>query len=410
MKYRTLIKAAFRQHKGSLIGIFILIFFISLALTTILTLWINSNKYIQSELKRSDYGDITAWVSDVPNLKEFINNISNFEDIERVETQNIVYSDYIINNQESDSEGQLITFVPNENRYKFFTDDLSDYRQDIISNIDSGHIYISPSLVSMFHVEIGDKITFPIAREGGNFVFTVKGYYEDPFMGSSMIGMKGFLIGEEDREKILKIIQTSGYNALARNGAMLHIFKENDSLITISDLNSKMNNNAGLSEYSEFVHSETTISGFMLILQNAFSGLILAFVVVLLFVALVVVGHSLSNAIETDFVNMGILKTIGLTSKDLRQVQLIQYLISVFSGMILGLCISIPVADFVSRMTVTTTGILYPTELPLGWWLLSFVLIHVLLIGYVWLKTVRIDKISPLKVIKGDQNMFYFLL
>lgn len=37
----------------------------------------------------------------------------------------------------------------------------------------------------MFGVELGSEIIFPIARAGGNVAFSVKGFYEDPFMGSS---------------------------------------------------------------------------------------------------------------------------------------------------------------------------------------------------------------------------------
>ena len=57
----------------------------------------------------------------------------------------------------------------------------------------------------------------------------MKGFYEDPFMGSSMIGMKGFLINEADRNGALDILQNAGIDALARNGAMLHIFPQAES-------------------------------------------------------------------------------------------------------------------------------------------------------------------------------------
>ena len=45
-------------------------------------------------------------------------------------------------------------------------------------------------MASMFDIQVRDTITFPIARSGGDMAFTVAGFFEDPFMGSSMIGMK----------------------------------------------------------------------------------------------------------------------------------------------------------------------------------------------------------------------------
>ena len=66
------------------------------------------------------------------------------------------------------------------------------------AEIAPGEVYVSASMASMFGVQVGDAITFPIARSGGDVTFTVAGFYEDPFMGSSMIGMKGFLVNGQD--------------------------------------------------------------------------------------------------------------------------------------------------------------------------------------------------------------------
>ena len=83
--------------------------------------------------------------------------------------------------------------------------------------------------------------------------------------------------------------------------------------------------NHGIKGYTEFVHSFEAIRGFMLILHNAFSGLLIAFVIVLLVTVFVALSHSIGSTIEADYVNMGILKTMGLTSGDLRRMQLMQY-------------------------------------------------------------------------------------
>lgn len=400
---KTLLKAGIKRHKNSLIGTFILILIVAIALSTVISVWTNSQNYIKSEIKQAGFGKLTAWVSNVPDIDILANDIKNLKDIEQVQIQNLIYSNYTINEQESDSEGQLINFIPDENRYKFFADNLYSYREDI-PTINSGEVYISPSLISIFGVQIGDEITFPIARQGQNIVFKVKGYYEDPFMGSSMIGMKGFLICEKDYNNILEIINNSGIDALARGGAMLHIFTEEYSQITASELNSIINSNTDLPKYTEFIHSENAISGFMLILQNAFSGLMIAFALILFCTIIVVLGHSLSNTIESDFVNMGILKTIGFTTKILSQIQLIQYLISIISGMILGLVISIPLSNFISQITLTTMGVAIPAKLPFNWCILTFMLMLILLTAFIMIKTKKIRYITPIKIIRGETN------
>lgn len=399
MGYKVLLKANLKQHRGGLIGILILNLFAAAALGTVLTVWINSRAYAAHEMERAGFGDITAWVSGHQEVTELAENIAALPQVDRVEAQSLIFSDYMINGRESDSEGQLITFVPEENRYRFFTDNLADYRQDI-PVILPGEIYISPSMVSMFDARIGDEISFPVARAGKNKEFTIKGFYEDPFMGSSMIGMKGFLICDEDRNEILEILQDAGIDALARDGAMLHIFSADGSR-TVSELNSTINENTVLPEYAEFVHSKEAVSGFMLILHNAFCGLLLAFAAVLLCAVFAVLGHSISSSIEADTVNMGILKTVGFTSGKLRRLQCLQYLIPIACGMVCGLLFSLPLGRLVNDATLTSIGIRIPSGMPALQCVLSLALVLFLLMGFILARTKMLNRITPMRAIRG---------
>jgi len=403
MEHIVLLKANFKQHKDSLISIFFLVLIACIALGTVLSVWTNSQSYIKSEINRAGFGDLTAWINS-NNAEDLINDITNLSDIQKVETQNIIYSNYTIKGQKSDSEGQLIIFDPL--RYKFFKDDFSNYEST--PKINSGEIYISPSLISIFDVKIGDEISFSVARQNKNAVFTVKGFYEDPFMGSSMIGMKGFIICETDYKEITSTIQSAGIDALARLGAMLHIFIQEYSKITISEINRIINENTDLYKYTEFIYSENAISGFMLILQNAFSGLLIAFVFVLFCTTAIVLSHNISSMIETDYTNIGILKAVGFTNKTLQQTQLIQYLVSIITGVLFGFAFAIFFSNFISKATLTTTGVLIPTKLPLKSYSLFFVLILIFFSCFIILKTRKITHITPIKVILNKTETTYF--
>lgn len=380
-------------------GVFALLLLVSLSLGTVLTLWTNSGRYVNAELDRAGFGTLTAWVSDVPDLNSLAGEIATLPEVSRVETQEVIFSNYTVGEQESDSEGQLITLAPGETRYRFFTGDLSGYRTDT-PEIVPGEVYVSPSLVSMFGVESGSEIVFPIARAGGNVTFTVKGFYEDPFMGSSMIGMKGFLICQENHDALAKLIRSSGIDALGRERAMLHLFS--DSGLTTWLLNQAVNENTSLPACAEFVHSTQAIAGFMLILQNAFSGLLIAFVIVLLAAVLVVLSHSIGSTIESDYRDMGILKTVGFTSAALRRLQLLQYGAAILAGMCLGLLLTAPVSRLVSDVTLTTTGIRVPARLPVLWCAGAFAAILILLAAFILWKTEKIGAISPMKAIRGE--------
>lgn len=401
MEILTLLSANMRRHKGSLIGVLLLVLIAAAALGTVLSVWTNSGEYVKNEMERAGFGELTTWVSNVPDISELSAEIENIPEVEHVTAQTLIFSNYKVSGGESDSEGQLITYVPAENRYKFFNDDLSGYIASPL-NIACGEVYISPSLVTMLDVKIGDEITFPIARSGRSLTLTVRGFYEDPFMGSSMIGMKGFLISEADLSAALDILENAGIDGLARDGAMLHIFS--DKSLTSAELNEKINASTTLSEYTEFAHSFNAISGFMVILQNAFCGLLAAFSAVLLIVAAAVIGHSIGGTISYETTNMGILKTVGFNSFKLRIIQLLMYLIPIVISLIFGIILSIPLGTFVANSTVTTTGIKIPTSLPSGLTALIFAGIIILLEIFIVIRTRKIAKISPMSAIRGDAD------
>lgn len=216
--------------------------------------------------------------------------------------------------------------------------------------------------------------------------------------------MKGFLISETERQTALELIESAGIDALARDGAMLHIFPKEESSLTASELNRLLNEQTALTEYTESVHSKDAIAGFMLILQNAFSGLLIAFVLVLLFVILIVLSHNISSTVASDFVNMGILKTIGLTAIQLRFLQLTQYFIAVAFGLAAGFLLSVPLGGIVADVTITTTGVRIPAVPPVLLMMAAFVFTSLLLAGFIFIRTRQIECITPMKAIRGETD------
>lgn len=401
MEIKTLWLADSKRHRGSLAGIFILIFLLSLSLVSVMTVWRNSGQYVKSEMERLGYGTITAWVSGISEIDMLTDEINRLPEVEKTGVQPIIFSEYEVNGQESDSEGQLVTYEPGKYPYKFLLDDMENYETDEVS-IRPGEIYVSPSLHSMFGVEPGDEISFLIARNGGRVTFTVKGWFEDPFMGSSMIGMKSFLICGGDHEKIAGMVHGAGIDALARDGYMVHIFQS--GLESTTQLNVVLNRDTALLQYAEFTHSDSAIYGFMMTLQNVFTGLLLAFVLILILVSLIVMGHSISSSQEQDMADTGILKTVGFTTGKLQKIQMLLYLVPVFLGIISGILGAVPVSFTASQMMITTTGLRIPAGIPFVVCFPALLLVFGVLAGFVWLRTAQLEKVTPMKAIRGTER------
>lgn len=401
MEIKTLLRANLKSHKGTAAGSFFLLLLVGISLCATLTVWHNAGNYVRGEMERLGYGDLTAWVSGLEDVSALAEEIAALEEVDSVGTQSLLFSEYEVGEQESDSEGQLITYNPEQYPYKFFNEALTGYIPTP-TEIAPGTLYAPSSLRSMFGVEAGSSITFPIARSGGDVAFTVAGFYEDPVMGSSMIGMKGFLICEADHEAIAAMIGQAGVDALVREGFMLHITQKGS--LSAAPFNTLLNRETSLSQHTEFTHSFSAMAGFMLTLQNVFTGLLLAFVMIFLLAALAVLSHSISSAIQQDYRDMGILKALGITTSALRAVQALQVLLAAGGGIACGALLAVPAASFLCGMTVTTTGVLVPAGLPIGLCLPLLLLLLATVCGFSWLRAGKLKAVSPLVAIRSGME------
>ena len=161
LEHQILIRAGIKKHKGSLLGIGILLFLTALSLTAVLMTAFVGNRYIREEMERLGFGDLTAWASNVPDADFLTESIRGQEGVEAAETQRLIFSEYEANGMESDSEGQLVPWTGSG--YRFFRSDLSGYAETP-EEIGEEEVYVSPSMKSMMDLKPGDAVTFPIAR------------------------------------------------------------------------------------------------------------------------------------------------------------------------------------------------------------------------------------------------------
>ncbi len=400
---RTILRANIKRQKGSFIGIVLLIFIISTAIATVLAVWNNSRKYEEQKIEELGYGDITSWVGGLEDYSELESQIGNVEGVERTDSQKLIYCDYTINGKKSSSNGMLLTYEPSEYNYGIFTDDMKNLKYNA-EPVKEGCVYITPALRSMFDVDLGDKLVITVGRDE-TISLTVDGYFEDPFMGSAMMGMKSFIISDADYETISSMTMDNEY---LHSGRMIHIFKSANSKITAGMLQQKINDETAIGSCAVFSYQKDNIEGFMLILVNIIAGFLIVFVVVLLIVAGVVIGHNISSSIEQDYVNMGIFKAVGYTGKSLRTLQLWQYFIAIIVGLAAGTPCAVLLTKTVNRIIVSITGLLIPSKLPIGLCMAAYAVITLLLIGFVYIKSRKIEKITPIKAIRqGSDDVFF---
>ena len=393
-KYKLLLKAAIKKQKGSILGIFLLVFVLAVCLFSSVTVYVSGKNSVSREMNRLGFGDFTVWTADQPESLQA--EIESIPDVGRVQVQLLIYAGYEINGAYSDNEGQLLVYdgrVP----YRFQS---VDGTEQSVLEIAPGTVYISPALHSNFDMEIGDSIQFELTRTGGIKSLQVAGYFADGFMGSSMIDMKSFLISAADWAEIENTLsQTSKADVLAKTGAMLHIFQSPDSPLSDLEFHSLIHESTTLSLYTEFSYRQQSIFSYMLLLQNILAGFLAAFSAVLLIICLVIIGHSLSVIVEGEKRDTATLKSMGLSGASLRRVYLSLYGGTVFLGLLLGLIPAWVSAKLLASAMVTSTGLLIELAFPVGLILPMFLFILLLFVLFIFARTKKILQIPPVQVL-----------
>ncbi|MCM1143841.1 MAG: ABC transporter permease [Blautia sp.] len=412
MKYKTLLRANLKSQKGSFAGIGILVLIITVSLCAVLSIWKNANAYEEAQLERIGYGQITYWLLGGFDRDNLLAQLQGMEDVEKAEMQEIVTCDtYVVYGTDEMTEVsgtlQMVEWGNPQYDYAIYRSDLTGMNP-APEGLEDGEIYVSPAFTSLYNVQIGDRIEIPVAEGEEKEIYTIKGYFEDAVEGSALMGIKQALMTEGDLERLAARIDAAGEKALAQNAVMVHVFQKADSDLKPAEFSEVLNEKTDLSKIPGFSYSRSAIKGFMLILQNLFAGFLMVFVLVLLIVAIIVIGHNISSSIEQDYVDMGILKAVGYTQADLRIVQMLQYLAVVVCGILPGIPLSALAVRGINRLTVPVVGLFIPADIPVGESVLSLVALLLLILGFVCVKTAKIANITPIRAIRGGAEDIYF--
>lgn len=185
-----------------------------------------------------------------------------------------------------------------------------------------GQVYVPICYKSVYHVEIGD--TMKIGKEE----LTVGGFIRDAQMNSMLASSKRFLVCEEDYER-LKTLGQEEY---------LIEFRFDDTV----------DSNAFKTAYEKanLPMNGPTITGPLIKMMNILSDgimilIILLISIIVLIISFVCIRFMLITRIVSEANEVGIMKAIGISRKDIRMMFLKRYSVLILTGGVLGVVLSV---------------------------------------------------------------------
>ena len=231
MEILTLLKANVRHKKGAFISVILLMMIITLSFSV--TVSNNDNVYdgIQRAHKNADTGDLAAFISESELDDDILKTLSENENIERIRGENaMAFLSYKIGEREGKNPFFLLKW---ENSLPVYDEEIMEF-QTAPDGLFEGEVYVPAAMKTVYGCDIGSEIM--INTKNGEEKFTVKGFVEDPFLGSMSIGIKQFFISENDFERMYSE-NTDNENAafsLLFPCRIIHMFQAESSGLSIS--------------------------------------------------------------------------------------------------------------------------------------------------------------------------------
>ena len=416
MRYIMMVlRGNMRRNKGVHISVFVLMLIISLAFCSVLSYYTNSIRHDSEAMEEVGYGGMLAALYGENRLDAYgtsadkiIKNIGKCDAVQEVKATDVVY----LLLKDCNGKGGNSSFVLND------TDSVLTYDQYDVDNkmtdrrLEKGEVSVPFSFIGMYDCKIGD--TVELGNDNGSYTFKVASFFEDPYMGSSVMGIKTILISDEDFADLKAKAAEDNRSGLEDDkrsfelSKLIIIDKKPGLDLTEMEFERELNNVSDFASYCWITLSKEQAGNYMLLMTKVFSAVLLIFVVLLLVAAMIVLGHNIGSSIDMDFVNIGILKAVGMTNASVKLALLAGYMCTVAAGLFAGIPLAIPILKIINSATRSSSGLEVPSDINVGLVLCVILAILLLVAAFIMLKTRRISEATPIKAIRGGRDSVHF--
>ncbi|MBU5670465.1 ABC transporter permease [Paenibacillus brevis] len=250
--------------------------------------------------------------------------------------------------------------------------------------------------------KLGDTFTLKLSDQA--YSFRIAGFYESALLGNIDMGMIKFMLPERGYHELENEL---GEQAEA---TFLSVRLENsdDAPGLIADYSRQFGLDAYFGAGFFWTGDVVTVKSANTMTVNIVAMILIAFAAIIVAVSLIVIHFRIINSIDDGMVNIGILKSLGYTSREIRGSMILQFTgIAAFSGVI-GLLLSYLAMPVFGGIISSLAGLLWTTKLEVPLNLASLLLILLTVLAVTRWSSRRIHKLQPVEALRGGMAAHSF--
>ncbi len=246
-------------------------------------------------------------------------------------------------------------------------DVLLDSNREVIE-MNDGEIGIPILFLNTYDIELGD--TVELKSKGLTKQFTVAEFVHDAQMNSTLVYSTRMLISDADFDELFGKAGESEY--------LIETYFEETSMAA---------NYMTAYEQAKLPQNGPAVTYNMIFLLSAFADIILAMIIALVSLLLVIVAllsikYTLMASLEEEIGEIGNMKAIGMTYKDIRNMYLKKYEIMIVAGVVVGYVIALALSTLFTAHINHTFGKQPLSVLTIGLPIVACVFVYFLSIHY----------------------------
>lgn len=400
MEILILIKANLRHRWGAYLGITLLTTLIVCSAGAILSVINNSADALSKALISADSGDVVVFMDSDALTDPLITNLNENSLVERVRYLDAICADRASVGEKIYANGVFLTemrtgiFLFNSNEDGFI---------ESVPALSEWEIYLPLGMKTKLQCKTGDTIQFSFQKK--SFDFQIAGFVQEPTQGSANMGWKQVFISEQ---ALHTISNECGKENITVATTIVMVYKAKNCSLSAAKFSRQLNLETKIIANAIGALTKADTIHYTMILWKIVSYVLLLFVGLLFIIVLIVMGHSILMEVEIDYINLGILKAQGFSSRKIRRILLSSYLLCELAGSVAGSLISIPLSSFLDRLIMQNTAILPERGISLHYFFLLLAVILLVSATMIGNKTRKIGKISPIRAISGGKSEIYF--
>lgn len=389
-----MIKNDIRKRKSQAAVIFLLSFLITLLMSTAVSvLWQSQKQYDDAAVRM--------------HLPEVINIFNNEQRTEadkvikslrkQPETEDVFKENILLLGGDQTVRFQNDSWFSSGTIIRSFPDQYSLTE----GSRDQHGIYLTVTLKDSKNLEIGDFVTLKLS--GQERKYKIAGFFEDPFLGSTMTGFKQLFLDQGTFQELIKTDTAQRYQS-----TMISLWTDPNKGKNFTSRIKSLNENTGFARQGTEYIEQPLMKMSAMALTDIFLGLIFLFSLLLLTVMLITIRYLIASSLEDDYKELGILNSIGYSKRKLLAGKILQITFLFGAGGAAGLLGSFFTVPSLGAFAMDGSGILWHGGIRLVPVVLSILVIALFVILIAWLSLRCICRISTVQAIRNGKEDVHF--